>query len=252
MKGRLTLARHSDEYLWSPSGVVPVSAGVSWAFHATSDAGAFVMLNPPGVAEEIQSRLHIVNYVNTYFQSWFELANSTDERGFGLDLREEDIIFVCGTLKTTEWVVAAFQGNIYKDKEGSVSAQFDSVGSVGLSVHIADQRLPASHYRAGPPRPAATAREEGRLLGSSDTTLAAAPPDRSQCLFIHYYKMKRRLFLWKRPMQAAAGPHNLPPGPDNTGQDDITASGGPSAYEFESEPFRDDVRPSMFIESTGC
>ena len=190
-----------------------------------------------------------------HFKSWSEFANHVDletGEGRGLGLCDEEIVFVSGTLKTTEWIVAAFHGSMYRGKEGAVSGQFGgSVGSLGLSVRIADEFLPTSHYRAGPPCFAARAREEGRLLHSSDVTPAAAPPDRNQCLFIHYYKMKRRIF-WKRPMRASAGPHNLPPGPDNTGQDDIAASGGPSAYEFESEPFRDDVRPSMFIESTGC
>ena len=65
------------------------------------------MLAPPGIAEDIESKRHIVNYMRENFDHWLEFANASNS--WGLDLSEQEILFVCGTLKTTHWAVAAFQ-----------------------------------------------------------------------------------------------------------------------------------------------
>ncbi len=226
-----------------------MSAGVR--FHSTSDSGAFVVLNPPGVAEEIQSRLRIVNYMRDHFDSWLEFANSR----WGIGLRPEDIVFVSETVKTTEWAVVAFKDDDFRDQEGSVSAQFGSFGRGGFSLRMSKQLLPTSHYRAGPHPPLAAVTDPNHLHSSEHTPTATSatvsPSDPSQCLFIHYYKMKRRLvkFWGLEPMQASAGPHQLPPDPDNTGRDSTATAGGGSStvYEFECEPVLDDVCALIFL-----
>ena len=199
-----------------------------------------VMLNPPGVAEDIESRRHIVNYMRNNFDSWFEFANASNS--WGLDLRPEDIIFVCGTLKTTQWAVAAFQGSTFRNKDGYVSGQIGSFGNVGISVQISNQLLPTTHHRAGPRVSAVQVDEQRRLsYPGYNTPAGLSPAEPNQCLFVHYYKMKRRLW-WKEPMQAGAGPHHLPPGEDNPGSDAMSLREGASPYEFEQEGHgRDDV-----------
>ena len=111
-----------------------------------------VMLTPPGVAEDIESRRHIVNYMRNNFDSWLEFANASDSSWGGLGLRPEQVLFVCGTLKTTQWALAAFQGGAFRNKDGVVSGQLDTTGSgdVQFSVQIDGQPLPATHQRAGP------------------------------------------------------------------------------------------------------
>ncbi|KAI1781683.1 hypothetical protein LXA43DRAFT_908057 [Ganoderma leucocontextum] len=220
-------------------GVAPASAGVGWRFQTRSDSGALVMLNPPGVAEDIESKRHIVNYMRDNFDSWLEFANAS--YSFGLDLRPEDFIFICGTLKTTEWAVAAFQGSMFRNKEGHVSGQLGSFGNVGFSVHISNQVLPTNHYRTGPHRPPARVGDHHRLSYPGHDTPAGLSPSPNQCLFVHYYKMKRRLW-WKEPMLAGAGPHQLPPGADNAGEDAAMVREGSPPYEFEPEAHvRDEV-----------
>ena len=115
---------------------------------------------------------------------------------------------MCGTLKTTQWALAAFQGSAFRNRDGIVSGQLDRTGDVQFSVQIDGQPLLATHQRAGP---------VGRPSGAPD-----------QCLFVRYYKMKRRL-LGREPMQAAAGPHQLPPGPDNSGPDAMSPGRAPRA-----------------------
>lgn len=232
-----------------PSGVGPILAGTGWKFQTTSDNAAFVRLKPPGVQEAIRSKTHVVKYMRSHFDSWLEFANSTNSWGIGL--RPEDLIFVCGTLKTTEWAVAAFQGDTVRDQEGFVSGQLGSLGSAGFSLRLSDHVFPRAHYRFGPHPPTTTAGEEDRLLDSGDDSPTTISPNRNQCLFIHYYKMKRRL-LCDLPVRAAAGPHQLPHGPHNGGQDDLMTEWDPSTYEFESEPAHDEVRTPTYIANDGC
>ena len=161
------------------------------------------MLEPPGQSSDIESKRHIVNHMRENFYRWLNFANGEDS--YGLDLKEHDLIFVCGTTKTTRWAVAAFQGNTFRKKEGHVTGDFGPLATIGLSVNISNQILPTNHYRTGP-------RRVTNALGYDGN--AGAPVRPTQCLFIHYYKMRRRVWWpFKEPMRAAAGPDNLPPGP---------------------------------------
>ena len=81
---------------------------------------------------------------------------------------------------------------------------------------------PDSHGGEEAPAPASSEQPVGGfapgLAGTSLSSLVTPPAKRDQTLFIHYYKMKRRLWLFQAPMEAAAGPHELPPGPDDDGE----------------------------------
>ncbi|KAI1795444.1 hypothetical protein LXA43DRAFT_882015 [Ganoderma leucocontextum] len=120
------------------------TAPVTYVVRFEAEDAAFVALSPPGYAEDIKSRLFIYDYMRKNMDSWLELANG--QRGLGLD--DEDIVFVCGTVKTTHWAVAAFQG----EAEGYVSTVCNApFGEVrGFLVGVADQGLTrASHHRTG-------------------------------------------------------------------------------------------------------
>ncbi|TBU52469.1 WD40-repeat-containing domain protein [Dichomitus squalens] len=223
------------------AGGLPAVAGAGFSFKSTSDSGAFVMLAPPGIAEDIESKRHIVNHMRENFTRWLEFANASSS--WGLDLNEQQMLFVCGTLKTTHWAVAAFQGNVFRSKEGYVSGDFGPTASAGFSVKISNEFLPANFYRTGPPRRdswADLSRQASYPGYPSPSDAAIQGP--SQCLFIHYYKMKRRFWLRQQPMQATAGPHQLPPGPDNSGLGaPMVGARGSSPYDFEPDGVQEET-----------
>ncbi|KAI0743075.1 hypothetical protein C8Q80DRAFT_1273631 [Daedaleopsis nitida] len=177
------------------------------------------MLEPPALSTDIHSRNAIVAYIRKNIDSWLEFANST----WNLDLKEHEVLFICGTTKTSRWAVAAFQGDSFGNKRGLVSGEFGPFAKAALSVHISDYMLPAHHYRHSPiPSQKRNVTSSSPLLSfsqeSSDTSDSL--PE-NQCIFVHYYKMKRRRpWSFKGPIKAAAGPHNLPPRPDDTGSTD--------------------------------
>ncbi|KAI1785149.1 hypothetical protein LXA43DRAFT_900376 [Ganoderma leucocontextum] len=180
------------------------SAGINFGFKSTSDRGAFLVLSPPAVSRQILSKTHIINYMRANFDHWFEFANTT----IGLGLRDEEILFVSGTTKTNRWAVAAFRGESRKT-EGSFTANLGSLGEASLSMSVSNETLPSRYYRAGPSRHASGAmllpsvQPDGSEASPSPSLL---PEQRDQCIFMNYYRMKRR--FWKPlPMRAAgAGP----------------------------------------------
>lgn len=187
-----------------------VSAGIHFSFKSTSDRGAFLALSPPAISRQLLSKLHIAKYMRENFDSWFEFANAT----LGLGLKEEDIFFVSGTTKTSQWAVTAFSGQS-RTVEGSFSANLGSVAEARISISASNTTLRPPYY--GPTGPSRPTSGDMLLLGVQPDTQASpspssAPERRDQCIFMNYYKMKRR-FLKPFPMLAAAH-HPSEPGSD--------------------------------------
>lgn len=184
-----------------------MSGGASWSFKCSADSGAFLLFDPIAYSRDIESKRHVVNYIREHHAHWVDFVSK-----FGLDVREEDILFISGTTMTSKWAVAAFHGQ-YRKKQGMIRADLSSYAALDLSVSISDESLPQGYHSSGP-------RRRGALNASASTQ-----PDQEslnvdeadQCIFLHYYKMKRRVWLY-RHMKAGAGPHELPsPGPDEAG-----------------------------------
>ena len=189
------------------SSEVDAVAGASFSFECSKDCGALLMLDPTGVSTEIQSKLRIQEYMCTHFTKWTQLANGV----LGLGLKDEDLMFVSGTIKTGRWAVAAFNGD-YNKKKGSVTGKLGSLAALEFTMAISNVRLDSSYYRVGPPkyRNVAASPMSPELAISG---LSAVPESdkHDQCIFLNYWKMKRRTPLFSLcPMKAAAGSHHLP------------------------------------------
>ncbi|KAI0651005.1 hypothetical protein C8Q79DRAFT_930893 [Trametes meyenii] len=146
------------------SPLTPFSGGLSFTCQDTT--GALLMLDPRGEETFYQSRRHIVNYLRANARKWTEFAKGT----LGIQLKQEDLRFVCGVIKTSRWSVAAFSDS-RRGTEGSIS--YDS--GVGISMNtgfgLSISREPTMWYNSGPsnPRHGSTA-----PLTSSESTSAGA------------------------------------------------------------------------------
>ncbi len=137
--------------------------------------------------------------MRAYHDSWMELAGN-----YGLDLRSEDLHFISGFIKTTHWVLGSVHGPDYRGREAHVQCDIANLANLNVKVSVANEEVAQPSITWGP---------QHELRGT--TVLDPKSLPRNQCIFINYYKMKRRLpLLLKKPMQAAAGPHVLPRGDD--------------------------------------
>lgn len=127
-------------------------------------------------------------------------------------LKDKDVLFVCGTVKTTRrWGTNAVRDRHFRGKEGRIAG--DLAQAENWRFRFADH-FPQDQFSTGP------GIEEG-----DDGTSVDGGAIPSQCLFMHYYKMKR----------AATG-------------DTTLYRPRPSAYIIESCPGPNEVRRARIFE----
>ena len=190
----------------------PIGLGASWEFECDRAAGAFLLLKGHGHRTNLDCGLHIKNYISDNLADWCTFANDT----LGIGLRDEEIVFVSGFTKTAVWAAASFSHDSV-DKavklSGSCSLPGAASGSVQLAVQMSDSHGVAIDTRVGPPDLASQWEQ------LSPEQLAGA----DQCIFLEYYRMRRRLVFLKT-IVAAAGPHELPPPDPPTRESAMTLS----------------------------
>ncbi|GBE78897.1 predicted protein [Sparassis crispa] len=187
------------------AGAQNVSGG--FQFECTDEQGALLIMKDPADREELHPSRRMANYMMSNFQSWYEFATEVCE----VDVERDDIIFVRGWVKTSEWAVAAFV------HEGR-AAQLTFSGNFGLTANVNFSLSMTKEVSAFPERNTGPRR---RLPSSPNPNLLPATPQQSsstvnlapldQCVFLHYYKMKTRFFLPPKAINAAAGPYDLSP-----------------------------------------
>ncbi|KAI0753977.1 WD40-repeat-containing domain protein [Daedaleopsis nitida] len=210
-----------------------VSAGAKFEFRMKSDTGALLVLEPPARIAQFTAKLPIVRYLERNHSSWLSFANygRQGRPDPGLDVRLEDLMFISGTTKTTQWFTTVFSGRS-KGESGSISLGASGIGSLSFSLSNEHQAISGSRCNFGPDDvDRSAAGRYGELVREG-----VSPLKPTQNIFVNYYKMKRRIWRY-HPMQAAAGPHELPPGDDRVedGSSALLASG-------------DDVESSGFEE----
>ncbi|KAI0743133.1 hypothetical protein C8Q80DRAFT_957870 [Daedaleopsis nitida] len=143
-----------------------------------SDAALFLDL--PAVSEFIYSKAHLVRYLKRHFQTWFQRT----ERDMGQDSRDT-LVFISGTVKTSGFSAFA-------------CSSIRAGANVEVSVEKPSMRI--------------TPKVDNLPLNAGSYTYHVSDSStKDQTVFVHFYKMKKRLFN-SMPMRAAAGHHQLPRG----------------------------------------
>ena len=210
-----------------------MSAGAGFQFKSSTDTSAFLRLEAPALTVRNDAKLRIVQYMRDHFSQWLSFAN--DECGIGLE--EHQLIFVCGTTKTTRCVTASFR-EVSRNVEGTVTGSAGSLASTQFSVMVSNHLLPMDHQRESPAR---APRPENLAVPSG---IASDTEPQNKCIFMNYFKMKRRYGVWpfKGPMRAAAGNDQLPkppPGPGGSPTSPTTSTG--RRYSCDSDFERGDL-----------
>ena len=135
------------------------------------------MLTQPGHKTFLDCKYPIKMYMATHLHSWCGFSNNT----LGIGLQDKDIIFVWGFTKTTTWVVAAFSDNSRGEELVIPGSCFVPSGSDGLRVFISHEGPVSIESREGP---------HDRISTWKDSRVPKYKYD--QCIFLNYYKMKRR------------------------------------------------------------
>ena len=176
-----------------------VGVGARLEFTSNRSSGALLFLGSNGRREHLDCVKLIKEYMTRSLAKWYSYAK--DERG--MDVREEDIVFVSGFTKTAVCATASFQHETEEQGasfRGNCTLPGIASGSAELSVDMGNANDMPIATHVSPARLAA-------LWGALPQEDQDHP---QQCIFLEYYRMKRRMVLLKK-IVAAAGPHELPP-----------------------------------------
>ena len=169
----------------------------------------------------------LTRYILSHHESWSAFARDV----LRLDLQPEDIIFVSGFMKTAEWALAAATHNA-REGEIQFGGELWNVAKATFSYTAGRSTSMSAEHRCGP-----------KVGDPSSPEDANAPPQITaprfdQCVFLHYYKVKRRRLLGPKVIRGAAegsgssSRRRLPsPGPDDPC--DVAQIGANEAEEYQ-------------------
>ncbi|KAI0751888.1 WD40-repeat-containing domain protein [Daedaleopsis nitida] len=193
------------------SDLVPVGAGMR--FSCKAEQGAFVVVREPAQSSSLHPSKSLVHYIRMNIEKWHALATARD-----LDIPKESLYFISGVVKTNDWGLGAFLGN-GTSCEVSVQAQASSFAHASFSLRATKGHYGNTEVRSRPkseserteqappsPLPSIESQGETSSLGRSsiDSGSIRGRTEMDQCLFFHYYRVKKRFWI-NRVIRANAG-----------------------------------------------
>lgn len=125
--------------------------------------------------------------MGAHIEEWHAFASAK----LGIEVQQEDLIFVSGYTKTTLWAVTAFNGSSVQGELLRISGGWPAAWS-DFRVSMSRSADTSVCSRIGPSH---------RLQAASETS--DARPD--QCVFLNYHKAKQRKSQPPKVTKAATG-----------------------------------------------
>ncbi|PCH43310.1 WD40 repeat-like protein [Wolfiporia cocos MD-104 SS10] len=180
-----------------------MTVDASVQFECMEDQGALLVLKDSATRGELLPSRRMANYMHANFNNWYQFITED----LDVDIKsDEDILFVRGWVKTKQWAVAAIthQGRSAKI---SLSGNFGAPAGLTFKVQAAQEMTSYFAQRSGPED------EDGDAKGKSkapegDNVHDTDDLPRNQCVFLHYYRYKRRRFIPLKKLEAGAGPRD--------------------------------------------
>jgi len=203
----------TSQSVWKPSwfnrSTSTVEPGVKIAFELTNKQGAALITKHLTYREDAEREPRFVKYTKQHYESWVDFAREHDHS------EDAKPILVTGVDLTREFAMVA-----YSDKQSRMECEFSTalpgLASASVSVWGSWHTLGLVHTNCGPHPTRRSCNSSGSSALESEI-----PDEYTQCVFIRYYTIRKRLFL-PTVIKAGAGPHQLPEG-DHEG--DISGEG---------------------------
>lgn len=193
------------------------------AFELTRKQGAALITKHPTYREDIEREATFESYIKRHYNSWIEFARW---RGDGENIRP---VLVTGVDLTREFATVAYSDNQTR-MECEFSAAVPGIASTSVSVWGSWQTQGLVHTNCGPhPTRGSRSSSESPALESE------IPDEHTQCVFIRYYTIRKRVFF-PIVLKAGAGPHQLPKGNhegDNPGEEGLHVSSTGDSMEVD-------------------
>ncbi|KZT71142.1 hypothetical protein DAEQUDRAFT_658560, partial [Daedalea quercina L-15889] len=166
--------------------------GAGLKFQCKAKQGAVLYMKYSADYEGIHGSRRLAKYLYQHWESWVEFIST----GLEIEIpKPPGLMFISGFHKTADWAVASY---VAAGKYASFHLSADVGVASGEMSLIASSETDTAPIQNWGPR---------RSIGSSPTSSATSlpqTPQNDQCVFINYYRMKRRLKLWPTIIRAAA------------------------------------------------
>jgi hypothetical protein len=188
-----------------------LESGISISFELTEKQGAALVTKYPTYREDVELESFCKAYIKRHYDSWVAFACHT---GHGDDLKP---VLVTGVDMTRDFATMAYSNDGFSlASEFKVSAPM--VASVSASVWGTWRTEGVVHTNCGPqlcypPSSVQTTDLTPSNSGNSDTE--TVPNEYNQCVFVRYYTIRKRAFVFPTVIKAGVGPHDLGPGDRN-------------------------------------
>ena len=203
--------------------------GGGFDFECSAEQGALLVITHSADRHTIHKSGPLLKHMATHWKDWWEHIKTR----LSVDIPMDKLMFVSGVHKTSDWAVASYtaagkSASLHFDVDFTVAAgSFSLASSTKIEVPI--------HQQWGPQRTL----DDTRTTSTSETT-QDGPPKKDQCIFLNYYKLKRRMLLGPKIMRAAAGYDSLPPAPPGDADNpravvEIMNDSGEEVYELEQD-----------------
>ena len=180
--------------------------GINISFELAEEQGAALVTKYRTYREDVELESASKAYTKRHYDSWVAFAQDT---GHGDDISP---VLVTGVDMTRDFAMMAYSSN-----GASFTSEFTtSVPGIALASASAWGTWRTEglvHTNCGPQlcRPPPSTRAIDSTPSGNDCT-GTLPDEYDQCVFVRYYTMRKRAFVFPTVIKAAAGPHDLGPG----------------------------------------
>ena len=214
--------------------------GVSLSFELTKKQGAALVTKYCTFQKDIVREAAFEEYTKRHYDSWVTFARN---KAVG----NVEPVLVTGVDMTRDHAMMA-----YSNDGTQISSKFTvsvpPIASASASAWGEWENEGTVHTRCWPQfRPPPPDTPE---LEPFDDIPREIPEQYNQCVFIRYYTMRRRAFMFPKVIRAAAGPHDLGPGnnPDDMLPELTVQSNSDAGNEFDDGENSTIDRPGLVAD----
>ena len=188
----------------------PVEPGANFSFELTGKRGAALVTKYSTYREDSLLESAFENYTKRHYESWVAFAR---HKQYGNNIQP---VLVSGFDMTRDFAMVAYS-NEGASLESDLTIAVPMLASASASLWGTWRTRCSPHTNVGPQQPSPLPR--GRAIefpSSQSVEEGSIPYEFDQCIFVRYYTMRSRRWMFPKVIRAGAGPHDLGSG-DNIG-----------------------------------
>jgi len=188
----------------------PLEPGASFSFELTGNRGAALVMKYPTYRGDALRESAFEKYTKRHYESWVAFARHKE---YGNDVHP---VLVSGFDMTRDFAMVAYS-NESTSLESDLTIAIPMLASASASVWGTWRTKCSPHTNYGPQQCILPLTDQAIDFPSSQSDARSIPDEFNQCVFVRYYTMRSRKWMFPKVIRAGAGPHDLGSGENREG-----------------------------------